>query len=164
MHFLEWNVLYFYSNFKFVSNVPIDNKSALIRVVAWHWTGDKVLKHYLNQCWPSSLMHIHITKGLGSLNLCSLISPLWNFFILQKYCHENYVNLVWMPYLCMRGTSVLIIDYLLDTLNHINIWQMSPQLSCGDACQIWMWYSIDNQCFDNSKKNVKITKWRKFAW
>ena len=36
-------------------------------------------------------------------------------------------------------------------LNHILTWQVSLQLSCRDTCQIWMWYSIDNQCFE--KKN-----------
>ena len=26
--------------------------------------------------------------------------------------------------------------YMLDSSNHIHIWQVSPQLSCGDTCQI----------------------------
>ena len=30
---------------------------------------------------------------------------------------------------------------------------MSPQLSCGNTCQIWTWYSICNQCFDNGEKS-----------
>ena len=34
----------------------------------------------------------------------------------------------------------------------IYIWQVSPQLSCGDTCQIWMWYSISNHRFNNSEK------------
>ena len=25
-------------------------------------------------------------------------------------------------------------------LNYIHIWQVTPPLSCGDTCQIWMWY------------------------
>ena len=29
---------------------------------------------------------------------------------------------------------------------------MSPQLSCSDTYQIWKWYSIGNQCFDNGEK------------
>ena len=36
--------------------------------------------------------------------------------------------------------------------NHRHIWQMSPQLSVGDICQIWPWYSIPDQCFDNIEK------------
>ena len=23
---------------------------------------------------------------------------------------------------------------------HVHIWQVSPQLGCGDTCQIWMWF------------------------
>ena len=43
---------------KFVPKGPIDNKAALVQVMAWRWTGD----HYLNQCWPSSLTHICGTR------------------------------------------------------------------------------------------------------
>ena len=30
---------------------------------------------------------------------------------------------------------------------HIYIWQVSPQLSCGDTCQIWMWSKESNRYF-----------------
>ena len=40
---------------------------------------------------------------------------------------------------------------------------MSPQLSCGDTCQIWLWYSIGIHRFENSEKNGKITKLRKLT-
>ena len=63
----------------------------------------------------------------GLLKLHLLIS-LWVFFsILQKF--------------------------LLDSFNHINIWQLSLQLSCGNTCQIWKWYSIGKQYFDNDEKS-----------
>ena len=29
----------------------------------------------------------------------------------------------------------------------VNIWQVSPQLSCGDTCQIWMWFRESNRYF-----------------
>ena len=29
----------------------------------------------------------------------------------------------------------------------IYIWQVSPQLSCGDTCQIWMWFKESNMYF-----------------
>ena len=28
---------------------------------------------------------------------------------------------------------------------------MSPQLSCGDTCQIWTWYSQANLSFDDAE-------------
>ena len=41
-------------------------------------------------------------------------------------------------------------------MNHIHIWQVSPQLSCGDTCQIWMRYSLSNWYFDNILRLEKI--------
>ena len=38
---------------------------------------------------------------------------------------------------------------MLETLNHIHICQVSPQLSCSDTCQIGTWCYIGKQCFDN---------------
>ena len=29
----------------------------------------------------------------------------------------------------------------------VYIWQVSPQLSCGDTCQIWMWFKKSNMYF-----------------
>ena len=28
---------------------------------------------------------------------------------------------------------------------HVYVWQVSPQLSCGDTCQIWMWFKVSNR-------------------
>ena len=30
---------------------------------------------------------------------------------------------------------------------HVYIWQVSPQFSCDDACQIWMWLKESNWYF-----------------
>ena len=30
---------------------------------------------------------------------------------------------------------------------HVHIWQVSPQVSCGDACRIWMCYNESNRYF-----------------
>ena len=37
--------------------------------------------------------------------------------------------------------------YWLPIEYHIHIWQMSPQLSCGDICQIWMWFEESSVYF-----------------
>ena len=37
--------------------------------------------------------------------------------------------------------------YMLAIEYHVHIWQVSPQLSCGDICQIWMWYKESNRYF-----------------
>ena len=36
--------------------------------------------------------------------------------------------------------------------NYIHIWQLSPQPSCGDNCQIWMWFNKSNWYFSTGKK------------
>ena len=30
---------------------------------------------------------------------------------------------------------------------NVHIWRVSPQLSCGDACQMWMWLKKSNRYF-----------------
>ena len=45
---------------KFVPSGPIDYKSALVQVMAWHRSGEKPLP---NQCWPNSPTHIYGTRG-----------------------------------------------------------------------------------------------------
>ena len=42
----------------------------------------------------------------------------------------------------------------LSYLNHIYIWQVPPQLSCSDTCQIKSRYSIANVCFHNTEKFI----------
>ena len=44
---------------------------------------------------------------------------------------------------------------------HVHIWQMSPQLSCRDICQIRMWFENSNMCFCKIKyvPNGENNKW-----
>ena len=55
---------------KFVPKGPIDNKSALVHVMAWRWTGKKLIY------WPSSPTHIYDTRG-------KLNNQIRNFFLLH---------------------------------------------------------------------------------
>ena len=36
---------------------------------------------------------------------------------------------------------------MLDIEYHVYIWQVSPQPSCGDTCQVWMWFKEPNRYF-----------------
>ena len=40
-----------------------------------------------------------------------------------------------------------IIKNMLTVKYRVSIWQVSPQLSCGDTCQIWMWFQESNMYF-----------------
>ena len=37
--------------------------------------------------------------------------------------------------------------HTIDIEYHLNIWQVPPQLSCGDTCQIWMWFKESKRYF-----------------
>ena len=54
--------------------------------------------------------------------------------------------------------------YLLDVLNHFHIWQVSPQLSCGDTCEIWNWYVVHKHCFNNSEVNRENYQMEDVGW
>ena len=41
---------------------------------------------------------------------------------------------------------------------HIHIWEMSPQLSCGDICQMWMWFEESNMYFCKIGPKISLTK------
>ena len=46
---------------KFVARGPVDNKSSLVKVMAWR---QETTSHYLKRWWPSSLTHIYGTKEI----------------------------------------------------------------------------------------------------
>ena len=57
---------------KFVPRGPVDNKWALVHVMAWHRIGDKPLSeskltrftsYFLKQCWPSAQTQISALEG-----------------------------------------------------------------------------------------------------
>ena len=55
--------------------------------------------------------------------------------------------------------SFMITEILFTPLSpkyHILIWQVSPQLSCGDTCQIWMWLNRSNKYF--CKREISVTE------
>ena len=41
----------------------------------------------------------------------------------------------------VMSEETLAIEY------NVYIWQVSPQLSCGDICQIWLWFEKSNMYF-----------------
>ena len=47
----------------------------------------------------------------------------------------------YFPHFSLLSKQTLAIEY------RVYIWQVSPQLSCGDTCQIWMWFRDSNRYF-----------------
>ena len=62
-----------------------------------------------------------------------------------------------MLYMYFKETS-LISHASLESSNKesinqkIHVWQVSLQLSCGNTCQIWTWYTIANMYYGDVKK------------
>ena len=58
----------------------------------------------------------------------------------------------YFPYFLPLSNHLLPIEY------HIHISQMSPQLSCGGTCQIWMWFKESDSCKTKNFPNGKISE------
>ena len=59
---------------------------------------------------------------------------------------------VWvtMPF-CYFPNFSASLKYMVAMEYNVNIWHVSPQHSCGDTCQIWMWCEESNRYFARSK-------------
>ena len=63
-------------------------------------------------------------------------SPLQRWGLLSQFSSFPY-----FPSFFQHCQTTLTIEY------HVYIWRVSPQLSCGDTCQIWMWFKESNRYF-----------------
>ena len=54
---------------------------------------------------------------------------------------SQFSPLRYFPHFPLLSKQTLAIEY------HVYIWQVSPQHSCGDNCQIWMWFRESNRYF-----------------
>ena len=71
---------------------------------------------------------------------------------IREFCTKNSLNQGWgllsqfppfryFPKFSALSKHTLTIKY------NVHIWQVSPQLSCGDTCQIWTWFEVSNLLF-----------------
>ena len=85
----------------------------------------------------------------------------WLIFLRVSEKHESVkIVLVWLialvhgwgllsqfpPFRYFLNVSALS-KHKLDIEYHLYIWQVSPQLICGDTCQIWMWFKEFSRCY-----------------
>ena len=82
-------------------------------------------------CWwfetPSWSLWLHCNDGWNHTDPWGLLSQFSPF----RY----------FPHFPLLSKQTLAIEY------HVYIWQVSPQLSCGDTCQIWMGFRESNGYF-----------------
>ena len=90
-------------------------------------SGQNLLRWWLDDQWPNS------TKPLSEpmMTYCHL-----GWGLLSEFSPFRY-----FPHFPLLSKQTLAIEY------HVYIWQVSPQLSCGDTCQIWMWFRESKRCF-----------------
>ena len=82
-----------------------------------------------------------------------------NFHFTLIYVYARFL----VSHSYLRGVTTA--EYMLDSLYHIHIWEVSPQLSCGDTFQIRMWCSIGNLGFDDSEKwKIYLERKKLFPW
>ena len=89
-----------------------------------------------------ALLHTTFVYGHPSPNVSNDLAYRWGFM-----GRVNYANSIrYFAYFSASWIHTLAIEY------HVYIWQMSPQLSCGDTCKIWMWFLKNLPCtFARSK-------------
>ena len=89
----------------------------------------------------------------------------------QMWCFQQQGQAVFLGWRLLNPRSLIVSvskitilqKYIFDSLSHMHIWQVSPQLSCGDTCQIGTWYSIPSMFFGNATKFGKMMEWWKLA-
>ena len=90
-------------------------------------------------CWDLMAMNDWIRTRRSFYRIASK-TQLWNgalgWGLLSQFPPFRY-----FPNFSESQKHTLAIEY------HVYIWQVSPQLSCGDTCQIWMWSKESNRYF-----------------
>ena len=54
--------------------------------------------------------------------------------------------------LFLKAKFLFLQKYMLDSLYRIQVWQVSPELSCSNTCQIQTWYAKANMYFGYTEK------------
>ena len=77
-HFLVLRLLQW-----FFPRHPIDDRSALVQIMAWNRSGDS---QYLNQWWPRLLlMHLYVSAGLDELKSRHVVCFVSNNLLLSRW-------------------------------------------------------------------------------
>ena len=99
---------------------------------------------------PRPAIVSYVSKCFG---ICVLFSYLCYLFFKHTVSHSGTQGCIISPdLLCFLGWRLLrqfpqfryfanvsaSPEYILAIVYHVHIWQVSPQLGCGDTCQIWM--------------------------
>ena len=87
-------------------------------------------------CFGLNLLRADTAVYLSFASVKSPSSTVLGWGLLSQFPPFRY-----SPYFSASPKYMLVIEH------HVHIWQVSPQLSCGDICQIWMWLVESNRYF-----------------
>ena len=97
--------------------------------------------HYLSQCWPRSMLPYGVTRPQWVKVWSFRATPDGTKPLPGVGVTKPIFSVPLFPTFPLLSKQTLAIEY------HVYIWQVSPQLSCGDTCQIWMWFRESNRYF-----------------
>ena len=97
---------------------------------------------------PTIYIYIYHYHNYHSLFIFILNKPIiWDEQWHQSIGGQGWRLLSRFPPLCYFPNFLTSPKYMLAIQYHVHIWQVSPQLSCGDTCQIWMGFKECNRHF-----------------
>ena len=109
--------------------------------------------YFLEPHWLSMVLPIISRVTLTSMGLCTAAIEVWCVISCYVELCSNGTWLRWGYWTNFHHSLIILflftklMKYSLPVTYHIHIWQVSPQLSCGGTCQIWMWLKGFNGCF-----------------
>ena len=119
--------------------------------------------HVPNDCMMAGFLCIHITVIRLTNNDALWLITCYAVVVIIRNDYWQWGPRRGLPNLrsliSLQAKFSILPKCLFMSLNRIHISKVLLEMSCGDTCQIWIWYSIANVCFCNAE-NV----WKKQNW
>ena len=105
-----------------------------------------ICSSYALQSYSANVFGVHkCSSGQNGLSWYQTASPnrrtIWNKLGLGRGWLSRFPPFRYFPNFSTSPKYVLAIEY------HVHSWHVSPQLSCGNTCQIWIWFKERNRHF-----------------
>ena len=91
--------------------------------------------------------YIQRISGLSSLQIILVLNKWFGWQWLAVVSNLGWELLSQFPPFRYFPNFSSLSKHTLAVEYRVYIWQVSPQLSCGDTCQIWMWFEESNMYF-----------------
>ena len=129
---------------------PLGRKFSEILIEIRTFSFNKMHLKVSSSKWRPFCLGLNVLKtSMCHLGARDLLSSKPHFVVISA---RGWQGLGWgllsqfPPFLYFPNFSSLP-KHTLTVKHRIDIWQVSPQLSCGDTCQIWMWFEEFNMYF-----------------